>query len=330
VTPSPVLITGGSGFVGGALLRRLVADGRDVRALARGASSAAALADLGATPIHGDLADGGSLRAAMEGVATVFHVAGVNASCPPDPSELYRANVGGSERVIRAAAEAGVALVVHTSSAATIGEPEGVVGREDTPHRGTFLSDYERSKFLGEERARSVAAELGVGVVTVNPSSVQGPGRTGGSARLLLGLVNARVAVVVPTFLSIVDVDDCAEGHLLAERRGAPGERYLLSGATLSVGEAVQALRRVSGRPRRVVTLPRACARAGAALAGSVARLTGRELPACPELVRTLLHGHRFDGSRAGRELGLVYRPIDETIARTLAWYADRGLLRRP
>jgi dihydroflavonol-4-reductase len=266
----------------------------------------------------------------MQGVGTVFHAAGVNAMCLRDPSELYRTNVDGTEGVIRAAAAAGVERVVYTSSAATIGEPEGVVGREDTPHRGTFLSDYERSKFLAEERARAVASELGVAVVTVNPSSVQGPGRTGGSARLLLGLVNARLPVVVPTFLSIVDVEDCTTGHALAERAGVSGERYLLNGATLSVGEAIDLLRLVAGRPRRVLHLPRASARVAGRLVGAVARATGRDLPVCPEMVRTLLHGHRFDGSRAARELGLAYRPIEETLARTLAWYGDRGLLRRP
>lgn len=327
---SPALITGGTGFVGGALLRRLVAEGREVRALARSPRAAAALDASGAVPAGGDLSDGSSLRSAMEGVGTVFHVGGVNAVCLRDPSEMYRTNVDGSERLIRAAARAGVRRVVYTSSAATIGEPEGVVGREGTPHRGTFLSDYERSKHMAEERVRSVAERLGLPVVILNPSSVQGPGRTGGSARLLLGLVNARLPVVVPTFLSVVDVDDCAEGHLLAERLGTPGQRYLLSGSTLSVGEAIDLLRRVSGRPRRVLTLPRAAARLGGPLAGALTRLTGHEPSVCGEMVRTLLHGHRFDGSRAERELGLTYRPIEETIGRTLAWFADRGLVRRP
>jgi dihydroflavonol-4-reductase len=127
-----------------------------------------------------------------------------------------------------------------------------------------------------------------------------------------------------------VDVDDCSQGHALAERRGVPGERYLLSGTTLSVAEAVAVLRRVGGRPRRVLTLPRASARLGGSLAGIATRVSGRDLPACTELVRTLLHGHRFDGSRAERELGLSYHPIEATVTRTLAWYADRGLLRRP
>jgi dihydroflavonol-4-reductase len=326
----PALITGGTGFIGGALLRRLRDEGRDVRALVRTGEGAARLAELGAVPTTGDLEDPRSLDAAMAGVGTVFHVAGLTARCLADPTVLDRVNVAGSEHVIRAAARAGVGRVVHTSSAATIGEAEGTIGREDSPHRGSFLSAYERSKFLAEERVRAVAAEVGLAVVIVNPSSVQGPGRTGGSARLLLGLVNARLPVVVRTFLSIVDIADCVEGHVLAERRGEPGERYLLNGASLSVDEAIELLRDVSGRPRRVLTVPRGAAQAAGRAAELLGRWTGRELPTCPEMVRTLLHGHRFDGSRAGRELGLAYTPVEETLRRTLAWYADRGSLRRP
>ena len=225
---------------------------------------------------------------------------------------------------------AGVTRVVFTSSAATIGEPRGVVGTEDAPHRGTFLSAYERSKFLAERRVLELGTELGLDVVCVNPSSVQGPGRTQGSARLLIGLVNARLPLVVETFLSIVDVDDCTKGHLAAETRGRAGERYLLSGASLTTTRAIALVQAVVGRPRHVVRVPRAVAPAAGAAAGWAARLMRRDLPFCMELARTLLHGHRYDGSKATRELGLTYRPIEETVARTLAWYAERGLIHRP
>jgi dihydroflavonol-4-reductase len=325
----PVLVTGGTGFVGGALVRRLLADGRMVRVLVRSERGAASVARLGATPIRGDLSDPRSLRVAMQDVATVFHAAGLNAMCLRDPGELFRTNVDGSGNVIRAAAGAGVVRVVYTSSAATIGEPEGLIGREDTPHRGSFLSAYERSKFLAEERVGRLAGALGVPTVTVNPSSVQGPGRVEGSARLLLALVNGRLPVVVPSFVSVVDIDDCTEGHVLAEQLGAPGDRYLLNGATLSVSEAVAVLRSIAGRPRRVLTVPRSFASVAGRLGDGLSGLTGRPLPVCSELTRTLLHGHRYDGSRAATELGLRYRPIEETVRRTVAWYAEQGLVRR-
>jgi dihydroflavonol-4-reductase len=324
------LVTGGSGFVGGALLARLVAEGRDVRALARSETSSVALADAGARPVAGDVLDEPSLREAMRGCEVVFHVAGVNAMCLRDPAPMYRTNVDGTGNVIRAAATAGVGRVVLTSSAATIGESQGTIGREDSPHRGSYLSHYERSKHLGERTALGLAGELGVDLVCVNPSSVQGPGRTGGSARLLLGIVNGRLPALVETTISIVDVADCVEGHLLAESRGVAGERYLLHGATVSTPEAVALLRRLWGRPERVRWIPPSLARMGGGGAQAAARLLRRDLPFCREAVRTLLHGHRYDGSRASRELGLAYTPLEVTLERTLAWYADRGLVPPP
>jgi dihydroflavonol-4-reductase len=169
--------------------------------------------------------------------------------------------------------------------------------------------------------------DLEVAVVCVNPSSVQGPGRTEGSARLLLEMLNRRRPAMVDTWLSIVDVDDCAAGHLLAERHGAPGERYLLNGASLTSADAVGLLRSVGGRPEHVLHFPRAVASLAGAVAGVTSRLLRRPLPLCPEVVRTLLHGHRFDGSRAERDLHLDYRPLRDTVARTLAWYVAEGLI---
>ena len=325
-----VLVTGVSGVVGRALVERLIADGRAVRALARSDAAAMILAELGATPESGDVLDPASLRAAMEGVATVFHAAGLNATCLRDPTPLFRTNVEGSANVIRAAADREVRRVVYTSSAAAIGEPRGTVGREDSPHRGSYLSHYERSKRLAERRVFELAGELGLHVVAVNPSSVQGPGRTTGSAKLLLDAVNGRLPALVDATISIVDVADCARGHVLAEARGMPGERYLLSGATLTAREAVDLLRRVWGHPDRVRWIPRWVAIAGGALVEAGARVVRKRPPVCREVVRTLMHGHRYDGSKAERELGLRYTPIEESLRRMLSWYAEHDLAPPP
>jgi dihydroflavonol-4-reductase len=322
----PVFLTGGTGFVGGAVLRRLIADGREVRALARSDEGAEALVALGAGVVRGDVFDHGALLSGMRGCATVFHTAGVNAMCLRDPGPMLRVNVDGACAVVRAAAAAKVARVVHTSSAATIGERRGEIGREGTPHRGSFLSDYERSKFLGERNVLTLAERLRVSVVSVNPSSVQGPGRVEGSARLLLEIVNGRLPVLVNTWLSVVDVDDCTAAHLLAEREGIPGRRYLVSGASFDVRTAVELLRAASGRPGRVWFAPRVLAKAGGVLLGTLTAAGGRGRGICPETVRTLLHGHRFDASHAERELGLRYTPVEDTIHRTLEWYAQQGL----
>ena len=323
----PVLVTGGGGVVGGALVRRLLHEGRAVRALARSETSAASLRALGAEPVRGDVLDLGSFAGAMRGCSTLFHVAGVNAMCLRDPTEMLVTNVEGSANAIRAAAEAGIARVVYTSSSSAIGEAHGTIGREDSPHRGSYLSVYERSKHEAERVVFGLARELGVEVVAVNPSSVQGPGRATGSARLLLEVTNGRLPLLVDTAISLVDIDDCAQGHVLAETRGAPGERYLLSAGTLTTREAVALLERIWGLPRRVRFGPAWVVSAGGHAAWAGARLLGRDAPVCPEAVRTLLHGHRYDGSRATRELGLTYPPVEDTLRRTLEWCAERGLV---
>lgn len=329
--PGLALVTGGSGFVGGALLEALAAQGREVRALARTKDAMAAVEARGGRPVRGDVLDIGSLVEGMRGCEVVFHAAGVNAVCVRERRPMYRVNVEGSGNVIRAARVAGVGRVVYTSSAAAIGEARGAVGREDTPHRGWYLSHYERSKHLAERRVLAWARSLGVDVVCVNPSSVQGPGRTGGSARLLLDLVNGRLPVLVDTPLSIVDVADCTQGHLLAELRGRSGGRYLLNGFSVTARQAVALLRQMTGgSPARAWFVPGWVVRAAGELAEGVSALGRRDLPLCREAARTLLHGHRYDGSLAERELGLRYTPMEETVRRTLSWYAERGLAPPP
>ena len=179
---------------------------------------------------------------------------------------MRRVNVDGAVAAVRAAAQVGLPRLVHTSSAATLGEAPGTVGREDTPHRGWYLSTYERTKTEGERAVLAAARETGQDVVLVNPSSVQGPGRAGGTGRFLLAFLDGRMKVFVQTNVSLVDIDDCVEGHLLAAERGQPGERYLLNGMTLTSTEALALAAEVAGVQREPRLLPRPVATvAGAA-----------------------------------------------------------------
>lgn len=323
-----VFVTGGSGFVGRALVQALVDRGDEVVALARSPQSAQTLRGLGARVAVGDLLDEGQLHSAMEGCQLAFNVAGVNSLCVDDPAPMLAANVYGPERVAWAAARAGVSRVIHTSSAATIGEAPGTVGTEDTAHRGWYLSTYERSKTEGERAAFAAGRAAGVEVVCVNPSSVQGPGRTGGTARLLLACLDGRLKLFVSTSVSMVDIADCTQGHLLAAERGAAGERYVVNGMTLTIAEALALAGEVAGVQRRPRLVPRSVAIAGAYAVEHAFRLAGRRPPVCREMVRTLLHGHRYDGSRAARELGLSYTSPRETLRRTVDWARAAGLLR--
>jgi dihydroflavonol-4-reductase len=325
---SRVFVTGGSGVVGGALVERLRERGDEVIALARSNVAAAALESRGARVVRGDLFDGEALARGMDGCDTVFHVAGVNSMCVEDPDSMLRTNVEGPVAVVRAAARAGIRRVVQTSSANTIGEPEGSVGREDTPHRGWYLSVYERSKTEGEHAVLEAGRDQGVEVVCVNPSSVQGPGRVRGTGRIMLAFIDGRLKLFVDTNMSLVDIGDCAEGHLLAAEHGAPGERYILNGVTLTTTEALQLAADVAGVHRRPRLVPRGLATAAATAVERAFRLARRHPPVCREMVRTLIHGHRYDGSRAERDLGIRYTEPRETVRRTVEWARRTGLLR--
>jgi dihydroflavonol-4-reductase len=319
--PVRTVITGATGVVGGAILRHLLADGIPVRALMRTRKDLPGVVEVA----HGDILDPDSLVSAFAGADLVYHVAGVNQMCASDPSQMYRSNVDGSANVLRAARAAGVARIVYTSSAATIGEAEGDVGNEETLHRGDFHSQYERSKYEAELVMMEHGADLDV--VVVNPSSVQGPGRSTGTGRLLLDLIAGRLSTLIDTRVSIVDIDDCARGHLLAAAKGANGRRYLLNSFSMTIQEAVLLVEAVTGQYRQIRYVPAWLASVAGAVIGAGYRIAGREAPLCSETVRTLLHGHVYDGSRATRELGLVYTPAHQTLARLIEWAHSQALI---
>jgi dihydroflavonol-4-reductase len=325
-----VFLTGGSGLIGGALATHLVERGHELVALARSDAGERALVARGARVVRGDTLDEDAMAAGMAGCALVYHVAGVNTMCPTDPATLFHVNVRGAEAAVRAAARAAVPRVVLTSSAAALGEPAGTIGSEESPHRGSYLSIYERSKHEGEIAASAAARRAGVELVSVNPSSVQGPGRTGGTGRIMVAYLNGRLPAFVDTSVSLVDIADCVEGHLLAAERGVPGERYVLNGATLRSREALDVVAELSGIRHKVRFLPPPVAAVAGGLVEVAYRLRGRQPPVCREMVRTLLHGHRYDGSRAARELGLRYTPVAETFRRTIEWAVAAGLVQRP
>jgi dihydroflavonol-4-reductase len=321
-------VTGGTGVIGTALVTALLARGDTVVGLARSDASARTLGERGVEPVRGETWDQEAMASGMRGCDVAFHVAGVNSLCVADPAPMEHANIDGAVAAVRAAAAAGVPRLVHTSSAATIGEPAGTIGTEWTKPRGWFLSTYERTKTEGEDAALQAARETGQDLVCVNPSSVQGPGRAGGTGRFLLLFLDGRLKVFVDTNMSLVDIDDCVAGHLLAAERGVAGERYLLSGIRMTMTDALSMAAEVAGIDAKPRLAPRAVATIGGACVEAAFKLRGKHPPVCREMVRTLLHGHRYDGSRAERELGLTYTPAVETLRKTIEWARAEGLLR--
>ncbi|HJS72462.1 MAG TPA: NAD-dependent epimerase/dehydratase family protein [Acidimicrobiia bacterium] len=320
-----VAVTGGSGIVGTAVVRHLLASGHEVTALARSAGAATPLEEQGARVVRGDVLEREALRRLMEGSQWVFHVAGVNELCPRDRARMWKVNVEAISGVVETCRQAGVRRLIHTSSAATIGEEAGTVGTEDSKHRGFFLSEYERSKTVGERLILDARDDLEV--ISVNPSSVQGPGRATGTGALLLAAARGRLPLIVDTTFSFVDIDDCARGHLLAAEKGRSGERYILSGATLSTRQTVRTINSLLGRHKGPWGLDPDAVTWAAPLVDRLFRVMGKESPLCAESVRVLRHGHRYDGTKATRDLGMVYTPSTDTFERTLGWFREEGLL---
>jgi dihydroflavonol-4-reductase len=324
--PARVLVTGGTGFVGGLLLARLVREGRQVRALVRRPADRERLPTPQVELALGDLADEESLARAADGCQTVYHAAGMNQLCLPDPTPLYRVNVDGTRNLLRAAMRAGVRRIVYTSSAATLGGDGRHPQDETAPPPPELTSHYARSKLEAEMVALDFAP---VEVVALNPSSVQGPGRLTGTARVFLDYLNGKLPFDLPSRFGICYTEDCVNGHLLAELKGRPGQRYVLNSATVTNREAIDLIAVISGLSDRPRTLPLPLAMGAAACIETVARMRGNRPILCREAVRTLGHPHLYDGSRAERELGLRYTPLRTAMEATVRWYVEQGLVTR-
>jgi dihydroflavonol-4-reductase len=324
------LVTGGTGFVGTHVVRALVDDGVTVRVLARPQSDRRALAGLPVDIVQGDLADPRSLPAALAGVDELYHVAADYRLWAPDPAVLYRVNVGGTRALLLAAAAAGVARVVYTSSVGTLGlPPDGRPGTEDTPVQlADMVGDYKRSKFLAEREAVD-AAERGLPVVIVNPSAPVGPWdwKPTPTGRMLVDYLKGRMLAYLDTGLNIVHVRDVARGHVLAARHGRAGERYILGHAhgNLALRAIFERLAPHTGIAAPRLRLPHGAALALGAGAELVARVTGREPIASRTAVRMAAKRMFFDPTKAIRELGLPQTPVDQALRDAVDWFWANG-----
>lgn len=323
-----VLVTGATGFLGGAIVAELVARGHAVRAYARPSSDAAAVEAAGAEVARGELLDRAAIAAALRGCAAVVHVAGQVGWERSRRAALFQTNVGGVEAVLGAALEAGVGRAVLTSSTAVAGgTPSPVVPDEDAPGNAAALGiPYFVSKLEGERAALALAAR-GLPVVVVRPSYVLGPGDVHrSSAAIVVALARRRIPAYVEGGASFCDVRDVARAHAAALERGRPGAVYTLGGENLRMSEFMARVAAATGvpAPRRVP--------AGAALAVALARealsaLRGREEPMNRDLVRASAL-YTFAGSgRARAELGWEPRPFGETLRDTLRWALETGRL---
>lgn len=324
-----VFVTGGTGFVGGAVVRKLLLAGHEVRALVRVTSSMRQLGGLPVERVEGDVRDKESLRRGMADCDWVFHVAALYSYWGHSWKEFYETNVEGTRNVLEAAREEGVQRVVYTSSIAVLGMPkDGSPGNEDTPSTLTdMIGYYKRSKFLAEEVARDFARQ-GLPVVIMNPAAPIGVGdhKPTPTGKVIVDFLTGRMPAYVDTTMTLVDVEDVATGHLLAAEKGRVGERYILGGEILTLKQILDILAEVSGRPPVRIRIPHTAALAWAYVDVAWARLNPRHIPsATPETVLISRRGERFDSSKAVCELGFPQTPAREALHKAVEWYRSNG-----
>jgi dihydroflavonol-4-reductase len=323
------LVTGANGFLGCAVVRTLLGAGMAVRALVRPGSDRRNLAGLDAEVVDGDIVDRESLRRVVAGCAAVFHVAADYRLWVADPKPMYRANVEGSVNVLEAAAAAGVARMVYTSSVAVLGINEDrTPADEDTPVRvDDMVGHYKRSKFLAEEAVRRRALELEFPVVTVNPSTPIGPRdiKPTPTGRILLDAAAGRMPAFVDTGLNLVHVDDVAAGHLAALERGMPGERYILGGDDFTLERILVLVAEHVGRRASTIRLPHWSVYPLAVGAEAIALVTKREPRVTLDGVRMSRKHMYFSSRKAQRELQYRWRDPRLGVVEAVDWFKANG-----
>ena len=323
------VVTGGTGFVGAAVVRHLAAAGHRIRVLARPSNDRRLLAGLPIEIVDGDLTDAASLGRLLRGCGWLFHVAAFYSLWARNRRLFYDINVEGTRRILQVAADEGVRRVVYTSTVGALGIPEnGGVGTEETPvSLADMAGDYKRSKFLAEEITRTFARR-GLPIVIVNPSTPVGPGdvKPTPTGQMIVDFLRGRMWAYLPTGLNLIDVDDVARGHLLAAERGRTGERYILGCRNLTLRDIFGLLGGIAG-----IRAPRVKVSAGlilplARLTEWVAdHLTGRP-PLIPvDAVRMARKTMFFDSRKAIQELGLPQSPVEDALARAVQWFWANG-----
>ncbi|MBI3098518.1 MAG: NAD-dependent epimerase/dehydratase family protein [Planctomycetes bacterium] len=315
-----VLVTGATGNVGSCLVRRLVTLGHEVSVLCRATSDRRALGEAPRREFIGDLTESVPVREACRGQEAVFHVGAVISYRRRDAAKMYQANVLGTRNVVEGCLAGGVRRLVHTSSVAAVGIP-----RRDRPADETlgFHADarrigYFRTKWEAEQEVWS-GVSRGLDAVAVNPGVIWGSSIGLNSARLLRRAAEDRLPAMIPGGVTVVDMEDVVEGHLLALDRGRRGERYILGAGMLLWSEILRATAAITGQPAPSIEIPASILYVIGVLGEAWSDLTGGRSPEVTlDIARCTAHRLFYDSSKARRELGWSPRPFAETLRRTL------------
>jgi dihydroflavonol-4-reductase len=329
-----VFLTGSTGFVGSHVARAYAAQNAELRLLTRKTSNLAAIEDLPAEIVVGDLRHPESLRPAIRGCDALVHVAADYRLWVRDPKQMYAANVEGTRDLLRIAREEGVAKVVYTSSVATMGfKADGTIVNEETPVTlADMIGHYKRSKFLGELEAIQ-AAQSGQHVMILNPTTPIGPGdaKPTPTGRIIVDFLNRKFPAYVDTGLNLVDVSEVARMHIVALERGTPGERYILGGENLTLKQILDRMSAITGLPSPKRKVPHAVAMGFAFFDETITgKIRGKEPRATVEAVRMGKKMMFASSAKAERELGFQILPVYPALRAAIDWFVAHGYAPAP
>src|SRR6266576_2863454 len=318
-------VTGATGFVGSHVAQVLAEQGADLRLLVRTGSDPKNIQQLNADRGFGDLCDPESIDRAMAGCDVVFHVAADYRLWVRDPAQMYRANVEGTRTILQAALKNRVRRVVYTSSVATMGftVKNNPVDESSPVSLENMIGHYKRSKYMAEEIAMA-AGRSGMDVVVVNPTTPVGerdikPTPTG---RIVVDFLKRKFPAYVDTGLNLVDVTECARGHVAALEKGKSGERYILGGENLTLKQILDKLAVITGLPSPKIRVPYVVALATGVVDQVVTGyIRKREQRATIDAVRMGRKKMFVSSSKAERDLGWKTVPVDDALRRAVKWF---------
>lgn len=323
-----LLVTGATGFLGGWLVRRLLAEGHDIRIIRR-VPADDDLAELPLESVPGDVTDRASLIAACRGIDTVFHLAGVIGYSRRLRERMEAVNVGGTANVLAACRELGIRRMVYASSVAAIGVSlDGVPLTENAPYNLAHLDlGYFETKHRAEELVVEAVRSGEIDAVMVNPTTIYGPGDVRkGSRRTQCNVARGKLRFYPPGGVGVVAVEDVIDAFMAVWQRGRPGERYIVNGENLLFGDLFGLIAGEAGARPPSIRLSR-FATLAIGRAGDLLETLGLPHPLTSETAKAAVLRHWFDASKARSELGLTFKPAAQPIAASVRWMRQHGLL---
>ena len=327
-----VFLTGGTGFIGAHIARKLVERGDKVVALVRSSSNTRLLGGLPVELVVGDITDSDSLIKPMSETEQVYHVAADYRLWASDPSNICRINIHGTRNVLEIAKKLEIPKIVYTSTVGCLGlNSDGTPANEETPvSRGDMIGCYKRSKYEAEKIALDYA-DKGLNIVIVNPSAPVGPGdiKPTPTGKIIVDYLQGKMGGFVDTGLNLIDVRDVAEGHLLAAEHGRVGEKYILGNRNMTLQDILQTLAFITGGKPPTLRIPHWLALIAAVTDTAACGLVGRE-PGIPvEGVRMSMKKMYFSSEKAVNELGLPQNSVERALTDAVEWFHENGYTNR-